>query len=130
MHLADFGAEVLRSERQAVLMAPKLALEAAPKRSRRGGGGSRRSEPSIELSPDDQALFESLRTLRRELAQELGVPPYVVFSDVTLEGLAHHRPTNEQAMLGIKGIGQKKLDSFGDRFLRAIADHGASAAGS
>ena len=61
--------------------------------------------------------------MRRRLAGELGVPPYVVFSDATLEDLAHRRPASPSAFLDCKGVGPKKLESFGAAFLGAIAEY-------
>ncbi len=53
-----------------------------------------------------------------ELAKEQGVPPYVVFPDTTLIALATERPMDEDEMLGISGIGQSKLERYGERFSR------------
>lgn len=74
------------------------------------------------LAPEERALFERLRALRRELAEERGVPPYVVFSDATLRELAKARPASRAQMLEVKGVGQAKLDAFGDAFLAALAE--------
>jgi ATP-dependent DNA helicase RecQ len=71
----------------------------------------------------DQGLFESLRALRRELAADRGVPPYVIFSDTTLRDLARLRPSTPDALLGIRGIGEKKRADLGDRFLRHIRNY-------
>jgi ATP-dependent DNA helicase RecQ len=119
LRLTRGSAEILKSERQAVLLEPKVAL-AKPARGERRRGGA---EPARELHASERDLFEALRRLRRALATELGVPPYVVFNDVTLEELARLRPTTPTAMLAVKGVGQKKLTQFGDRFLTAIAEH-------
>lgn len=65
----------------------------------------------------DKTLFEQLRLLRRELAQNMGVPPYVIFNDSTLLELAERQPTTEGDMLRIKGVGHMKLKQFGQPFL-------------
>lgn len=75
------------------------------------------------MNDDEKALFESLRALRKSIAEERGVPPYVVFNDSTLVELALNKPTNRHELLGIRGIGQKKLDEFGRTFLQAIEHH-------
>ena len=75
------------------------------------------------LSPDELALFEHLRVLRRKIADELGVPPFVVFADTTLEGLARRRPGSLERMIEVKGIGRTKLERFGERFLDSIAGY-------
>ncbi|MGE3172204.1 MAG: DNA helicase RecQ [Planctomycetota bacterium] len=130
LQLTPGSVEVLKGEREAVLVLPKLALQAKPRRerSRGGSGGGRRRDEDRDLSASEQRLFERLRALRREIAAELSVPPYVVFGDVTLEELAQRRPTTAVQFLGVKGVGQKKLESFGDRFLQAIAEFGAETA--
>ncbi len=115
----------LVGEQQVVLLSPKAGLEARSRRRRgRDGAGSAEAR---DLEPAERELFDALRGLRREIASELGVPPYVVFGDATLEELAQVRPSSTQGLLAVKGVGQKKLDAFGEQFLAAIADHCAAA---
>ncbi len=114
--------DVLRGTTQAVLRMPKQALAARGKRRRRDDG--ERGAPARDLTAAEQGLFETLRQLRRAIANEMSVPPFVVFSDATLDELARSRPTTPAAFLKVKGVGQKKLESFGARFLAAIAQHG------
>lgn len=71
----------------------------------------------------DQGLFETLRTLRRQLATERQVPPYVIFSDTTLRELARVRPTTLEGMRLLYGIGEAKLRDFGGGFLTSIHDY-------
>ena len=71
----------------------------------------------------DRALFEALRSLRRTLAQERGVPPYLVFSDVTLREMCRLRPMTNTAFLAVKGVGERKAEQFGPPFLAAIRKH-------
>lgn len=68
----------------------------------------------------DQKLFEQFRQLRKEIATEENVPPYVVFSDATLKDLCRFLPENKADMLAIKGIGLKKFDAYGEAFLDVI----------
>lgn len=65
-------------------------------------------------------LFEQLRQLRREIAVKKGVPPYIVFSDATLEEMAAERPSNEREIRAISGVGEQKLAQYGKIFLDAI----------
>jgi ATP-dependent DNA helicase RecQ len=116
--LNEVSAEVLRGDRQVDLRAPKGGLDQPARRRRRGGAAS----VARALTPDEAALFDRLRALRREIASGLGVPPYVVFSDVTLEEFARERPASRDAMLGCKGVGPKKFDSFGEQFLVALQE--------
>jgi len=68
----------------------------------------------------DDALFEELRTLRKEISQRDGIPPYVVFADSTLRELAAHCPATRLEMLGIKGVGEVKYERYGEDFLNVI----------
>ena len=116
--LNEASAEVLRGGREVELRAPKGGLDQPARRRRQGGA----AVEARSLTPPEIELFDRLRALRREIASSLGVPPYVVFSDVTLEEFARNRPRSRAAMLDCKGVGPKKFDSFGARFLAALAD--------
>jgi ATP-dependent DNA helicase RecQ len=71
----------------------------------------------------DEALFEKLRQLRKRLADERGVPPYIVFSDVSLRQMAREYPGDERQFARISGVGEHKLREFGAVFLAEIAAH-------
>lgn len=79
-----------------------------------------RAGATAELAAGDQPLFETLRALRRQLAAQAGVPPYIVFSDATLRAMAASRPRDLAGMARIPGVGAVKLDSWGAVFLAAI----------
>jgi ATP-dependent DNA helicase RecQ len=85
-----------------------------------GKSKSRRVAGAIEC---DETLFESLRQLRRRLSDERGVPPYVVFSDVTLREMARQYPVDETAMGRISGVGEVKRREYGGVFAEAIRAH-------
>lgn len=72
---------------------------------------------------EDAALFRELRKLRKQLAEDEGIPPYVVFNDATLLELAQFKPTNDDEMLMINGVGYRKLERFGEAFLECIREH-------
>ncbi len=76
------------------------------------------------LDPDEQALFERLRALRRGIADQLNAPAFVVFSDKTLREMARARPATKQQMLAVKGMGPTKWEAFGQQFLNALRDAG------
>jgi ATP-dependent DNA helicase RecQ len=100
---------ILRGEEEVRIVVP-------PKRERRRNArGS-----NAAANPVGDALFDALRACRRELAQEAGVPPYVVFHDSTLREMAEQKPGSIRELGTISGIGQKKLDAYGDAFLAAI----------
>jgi ATP-dependent DNA helicase RecQ len=73
----------------------------------------------------DEFLFERLRALRKRLADERGVPSYIVFSDVSLRQMARDFPRSEAEFARISGVGEKKLRDFGEPFLAEIAKHRA-----
>ncbi|WP_420208094.1 DNA helicase RecQ [Candidatus Electronema sp. JC] len=81
---------------------------------------SARSTGSRQMLEHDQALFALLRSKRKELADADGVPPYVIFSDRTLVEMAAYYPQSRESLLGISGVGQVKLEKFGDAFLGVI----------
>ena len=68
----------------------------------------------------DTALFETLRSLRKEIADEQGIAPYMVFNDKSLKEMAASRPEEREAMLGIGGVGEVKFERYGEAFLNAI----------
>ncbi|WP_085808768.1 DNA helicase RecQ [Sphingomonas sp. TZW2008] len=93
-----------------------LKLVVPPKRARRRRG----DQPA---NPVNDPLFDALRNRRRELAQEAGVPPYVIFHDSVLREMAALRPATLHALGRLTGIGQRKLDAYGEPFLRVIREN-------
>ena len=71
----------------------------------------------------DEQLFETLRRLRREIADSLGVPAYIVLGDMTLREMARDYPTNEIELRRVSGFGEKKLEQFGAQFADAVVKH-------
>ena len=82
---------------------------------------------AADLGEADAELFERLRALRLRLAQEAGVPPYVIFHDATLTAMAAARPATEEELLALPGVGEKKLATYGKAFLGEIAASSESA---
>jgi ATP-dependent DNA helicase RecQ len=110
LRLNDAAREVLRGNRAVQL----LQLKAKVKKTRI-------DEKSWESV--DSGLFEALRNLRRQLAAERCVPAYVLFNDATLREMARVRPGSPDALLGIRGVGERKLVDLGERFLEVIATY-------
>jgi len=71
----------------------------------------------------DHELFDALRGLRKQVAGERGVPPYVIFSDATLRELARMRPTKLENFRLVYGVGERKLKDLGEKFMAFVADH-------
>ncbi|ARI75967.1 DNA helicase RecQ [Halobacillus mangrovi] len=68
----------------------------------------------------NEEYFQELRTLRKAIADEKGLPPYVIFSDATLKEFSTYLPENKQEMLAIKGVGEQKFEKYGEEFLAII----------
>ncbi|HEX2165013.1 MAG TPA: DNA helicase RecQ [Thermoanaerobaculia bacterium] len=120
LQVTPAGRELLRGERAPVLYRERV-------RARRRAAPSAAERESWEGV--DRGLFEALRELRREIARERGVPPYVVGHDSMLRELARLRPTSRAGLLAVRGMGEKKAVELGERFLAVIARHGDGPAG-
>lgn len=75
---------------------------------------------TVKKSEIKNDLFEKLRLVRRELAIKANLPPYMIFSDATLAQMAQDKPSSVEEMSQIKGVGEFKLNKYGDDFLRVI----------
>jgi ATP-dependent DNA helicase RecQ len=84
-----------------------------------GSRGSRGLDVG-SLSDADAELFEELRVVRRELADEAGVPAYIVFGDKVLLEMVTRRPRNERELLQVPGVGEAKLERYGAQFLHVL----------
>jgi ATP-dependent DNA helicase RecQ len=73
------------------------------------------------VRPQDEPLWEALRALRLELAEESGVPPFVIFHDSTLQEMVKKRPQTSDDMRRISGVGEQKLARYGQKYLKEIA---------
>ncbi|HEX7004312.1 MAG TPA: DNA helicase RecQ [Trueperaceae bacterium] len=115
LKLTGASAAVLRGER-------KVALRRDPQPAP-GVAGRRPANDRRALRPSgpEGELFEELRRLRSELARTQGVPPYVIFHDSTLREMAERKPRNEVELANVSGVGQKKLERYGQAFLAAIS---------
>lgn len=118
--ITDAAAEVLSGARP-VRLRKEPERAARPARARSGSRGSRTGAGAADLSAADQPLFETLRQWRAGIARAQGVPAYVVFGDATLRGIASARPTSSDQLSTISGVGQKKLDTYGQQVLDVVA---------
>lgn len=92
-------------------------VRGARSRRQRGGESGALFDASVEV---DQQLYERLRALRRRLADERGVPAYVVFSDATLQEMSIMHPSTADQLLAVNGVGEVKLERYGAAFLEVI----------
>ncbi len=119
LHFGETGAAVLRGD-VPVEFRKDTELERGRRRAMRG---SVAAEPS-PLPPDDEALWQRLRSRRLELAREQGVPPYVIFHDATLMDMVRRRPRDLAALGQIPGVGRSKLERYGETFLKVVTEQG------
>ncbi|MDN2482371.1 ATP-dependent DNA helicase RecQ [Vibrio astriarenae] len=112
LQLTEEARPILRGEQPLELAVPRLDISA-------------RAAKSEKLSNKhyDKKLFAKLRKLRKSIADEDGLPPYVVFSDATLIDMAEILPTSYGEMLAVNGVGERKLDKYADPFLDLIQEH-------
>lgn len=80
-------------------------------------------KPALDIPGEDRILWEALRSKRRQLAQEQGVPPYVIFHDSTLMAILAARPRNIYELGRVAGIGEKKLERYGEAFLDVVNEY-------
>ena len=115
LQLTESARPVLRGEVALQLATPRLssiAAVSAPQRS--------------AMTNYDKDLFARLRFLRKQIADKENIPPYIVFSDATLQEMARYLPQNSSEMLQINGVGAVKLERFGQVFMNIIRDHKAA----
>ncbi len=108
--LTKQGRSFLETNETVTLLKPRREIKEKPVKK----------SPRLLGQPYDPNLFEVLRTLRKHLAQERGVPPFVIFPDTALYQMAHDLPQTPQSFLQITGVGEKKLEQFGQAFIDAI----------
>jgi ATP-dependent DNA helicase RecQ len=114
----EHGGLKLGGDARAILKGERTVEIVRPAPTRPKGAGERRRREGI--NPIGDPLFEALRALRRELAAEAQVPPYVIFHDATLREMASTRPATLSEMGTIPGIGARKLEAYGAAFLELI----------
>ncbi len=120
---AAFGALKLEPEARAVFKRERDVRFRKDRPTK--GKASRAASPSSTnarsaLEGSEMELFEALRVARRTIAKDLAVPPYLIFPDTTLVAFAKERPTTEDELLAISGVGQSKLERYGEAFLDVI----------
>ncbi|MBJ7223048.1 MULTISPECIES: ATP-dependent DNA helicase RecQ [unclassified Brenneria] len=111
LQLTESARPVLRGEVPLQLAVPRV-INLKPRASQKSYGGNY-----------DRKLFAKLRKLRKSIADEANIPPYVVFSDATLLEMAELMPITAAELLNINGVGQRKLERFGSPFMTMIRDH-------
>lgn len=119
LQLAGSWRSLLTPDAQFIVKLPK---EVEREKKQRSGEKYGHSSAAALTNPEDQALFERLRSLRFKLAREANLPAYIVFSDATLREMAVRRPSFKEAFLDIQGVGSAKMERYGKAFLACIAE--------
>jgi len=83
----------------------------------------RQKSKALDIDDQDMPLWMALKRVRKELSDEQGVPPYAIFHDATLKEMLEKRPTNDWELLSVTGVGDKKLEKYGEYFLEVIHEH-------
>ncbi len=123
---AAYGALKLEPDARAVFKRERQVFfrKDRPGKGKSAKGSSASAAKAKAALPDaDMGLFEELRATRMAIAKSLSVPPYVVFPDTTLTQMASERPMTEEALLSISGVGQAKLERYGEAFLAVIREY-------
>lgn len=116
LKLNPLSMEVLRKERSveiAVLSTPTRTPQGVPTQQ-----GKTRSTP--DLAPEEEGLFQHLRNFRKKIADEQGVPPYVIFQDMSLQAMAQQRPQSRAHFANLPGVGSRKLEAYFTVFTNEI----------
>ena len=123
--VTNAGREVLygRSFAQLVVIQRKQELKGLTRRQRTATKGIPEVHPKMASAIESSQLFEAMRLKRLQLAREHHQPPYVILTDKTLHDLARMKPTTKEAFARVPGIGEYKLNRYGDIFLDIIRKH-------
>jgi ATP-dependent DNA helicase RecQ len=120
--LTETGEEVLRGKSEAPVLMRQDAREGALRSGLRRARDLRRAAEDGALDMQDQALFDALRALRRRLADEEGVPAYVIFADRSLIDMARLKPATITDFAAVHGVGERKIELYAEPFLDAIRE--------
>ncbi|HEY3592041.1 MAG TPA: ATP-dependent DNA helicase RecQ [Buttiauxella sp.] len=112
LQLTEAARPFLRGEEPLMLAVPRVVAIKSRSTSQKAFGGNY-----------DRKLFAKLRKLRKAIADEENIPPYVVFNDATLIEMAEQMPLSPGEMLGVNGVGTRKLERFGREFMALIRSH-------
>jgi len=112
LKLTDFAMEIMKSKQTVDIRASNLQTQSKALKPKKI------AKQEYEV---DEEIFEKLRALRAEIAREEAMPAYIIFDNKTLTEMAHFLPNNEASLLQINGVGQIKIEKYGERFLELLA---------
>ena len=122
LKITERGQQVLKGELQVPLkkFQPSEKAEKPTRASKKAAADA----ATAAFGSPEARLFDLMKKLRKQIADEQGVPPYVVFTDLTLQEMAQEQPTNRVAMLAVSGVGMKRFENYGEAFIKLILEHG------
>jgi len=112
LKLTEDARSILKGEKKLELAKPRLKEKS-----------KKRKKLAVAVEGRDELLFELLKGLRKDLSDQEGIAPFMVFGDATLTQIAIHLPKNRGEFLEINGVGEKKMEKYGETFLSEIADY-------
>lgn len=115
LNLTEAARPILKAQTALKLAVPRI----------RPASGKAAKKPATRVTNYDKKLFALLRNLRKHIADEEGMPPYIVFNDATLAEMAAHLPVTDNEMLAINGVGKTKLTRYGYKFIEMIRGYAA-----
>jgi ATP-dependent DNA helicase RecQ len=113
LSLSDRSRGILRGEESLMLREDTLQAQSSM-------GGRKSKSKSVDITDENIELWEALRSCRKHLASEQGIPPFMIFHDATLKDMLDNKPTSLASFGNISGVGQMKLDKYGAEFLAVL----------
>ncbi|HNR90850.1 MAG TPA: DNA helicase RecQ [Dokdonella sp.] len=117
LQLTEASRGVLRGETKVSL---RRVADRSERRAARKAARSARERTSLDIAPQEAALWDALRDMRARLARQQGVPAYVIFHDATLLAMLRERPSSLDQLAAISGVGERKLARYGEAFLGVL----------
>ena len=114
LSLSDSSRGILRGEESLMLREDTLPVQSNM------GSGQKSKPKKVNINDENVELWEALRTCRKHLASEQGIPPFMIFHDATLKDMLDNKPTSLASFGNISGVGQMKLDKYGAEFLAVL----------
>lgn len=121
LFLSDTSRGILRGEESLMLRVDTMQSKSSM--AGMGSKGGSKKSKSININDEDLELWEALRACRKDLATEQGIPPFMIFHDATLKDMIENKPTSLHSFGAISGVGQKKLDKYGNEFLAVLKQY-------
>ncbi|MEH6345099.1 MAG: DNA helicase RecQ [Bermanella sp.] len=117
LYLSDTSRAILRGEESLL-----LRVDAVQVKSKNSTGGTNKGAKA-EIPAEQEEMWQALRTCRKTLATEQGIPPFMIFHDATLLDMLHSKPTSIEAFANISGVGKKKLEKYAAQFIAVIEQY-------